>query len=55
MSDLFQLTLKHAQVLRKGKTILGPVELTLEARGLTILMGPNGSGKTTLLRVIHGV
>jgi tungstate transport system ATP-binding protein len=55
VSDLFPLTLKHAQVRRKGKTILGPVELTLEARGLTILMGPNGSGKTTLLRVIHGV
>ncbi|SFR64330.1 tungstate transport system ATP-binding protein [Litoreibacter janthinus] len=55
MSSLFPLRLRDAQVRRRGKTILGPVDLELDGQGLTIIVGPNGSGKTTLLRVMHGV
>lgn len=55
MTSLFPLNLTDVQVRRKGKTVLGPVTITLGAFGLTIIVGPNGSGKTTLLRAMHGV
>ena len=48
-------TLHAAKVRRRGKTILGPLDLTLGPKGFTIVLGPNGSGKTTLLKVLHGV
>lgn len=40
---------------RRGKTLLGPLDLDLSADGFTIVLGPNGSGKTTLLRALHGL
>ena len=49
------VTLTSAIVKRRGKTILGPVDLTLPDHGFTIVLGPNGSGKTTLLKILHGV
>lgn len=55
VSGLLPLRLQGVAVRRRGRTILGPLDLTLQAEGLTILMGPNGSGKTTLLRVLHGI
>ena len=42
-------------VRRRGKQVLGPVDLNVGADGFTMLIGPNGSGKTTLLRVMHGI
>jgi tungstate transport system ATP-binding protein len=35
--------------------LVGPVDLTLEAGGITVVIGPNGSGKTSLLRMMHGL
>lgn len=55
MVDLFPLVLAQATVRRKGRGLLGPVDLTLPAQGMTMVIGPNGAGKTTLLRVMHGV
>ena len=49
------LTLSQAVVKRRGKRILGPVDLHLSTAEITIVLGPNGAGKTTLLRVLHGV
>lgn len=49
------LTLAAATVRRRGKDILGPIDLELGAEGFTIVLGPNGSGKTTLLKILHGV
>lgn len=49
------LTLEEALVRRRGKVLLGPVSLALDAPEFTIVLGPNGAGKTTLLRVLHGV
>jgi len=46
----------HAAVVREhGRTLAGPVNLTLEGKGVTIVIGPNGSGKTMLLRMLHGL
>lgn len=55
MSAQFPLTLNNVLVRRQGKTVLGPVDHVLNAKGATIIIGPNGSGKTTLLRVMHGI
>lgn len=55
MSALFPLTLQDVLVRRKGKRVLGPIDLVLNPSGPTIVIGPNGSGKTTLLRVLHGI
>ncbi|WP_322889486.1 MULTISPECIES: ATP-binding cassette domain-containing protein [unclassified Yoonia] len=55
MVTILPLELKGARVTRRGKTLLGPVDLTIAGQGCTIIMGPNGSGKTTLLRMMHGL
>jgi tungstate transport system ATP-binding protein len=49
------VSLKDMRVKKRGKTILGPIDLDLAATGFTIVLGPNGAGKTTLLKVLHGV
>ncbi|MEL6452786.1 MAG: ATP-binding cassette domain-containing protein [Pseudomonadota bacterium] len=54
MVDLFPLTLAGAETSRRGKRLVGPVDLRLDGQGLCVVMGPNGSGKTTLLRLMHG-
>jgi len=55
VSAAFPLTLQGVHVRRQGRSLLGPLELTLGQKGTTIVVGPNGSGKTTLLRVMHGI
>lgn len=55
VNSILPLTLKHVVVRRRGKRLIGPVSLTLQAEGVTIVIGPNGSGKTTLLRSMHGI
>lgn len=54
MSNVFPLTLTKAETSRRGKRLVGPVDLTIDGSRTTVLMGPNGSGKTTLLRLMHG-
>lgn len=49
------LTLAGATLRRRGKVLVGPVDLTLGASGVTVVIGPNGSGKTSLLRMMHGL
>ncbi len=55
VSALLPLVLEGVEMRRGGRRILGPLSLTLEGQGVTILMGPNGSGKTSLLRAMHGL
>ncbi|WP_424941148.1 ATP-binding cassette domain-containing protein [Aliiroseovarius sp. S253] len=55
MSTLFPLILTRATIRRKGKRLVGPIDLTLQGQGITIVIGPNGAGKTTLLRMMHGI
>ena len=38
-----------------GATILGPLDLALEAGSYTCVLGASGSGKTTLLRAVAGL
>jgi len=53
--NILPLTLREITVKRRGKHILGPVSLTLQGKGISVVVGPNGSGKTTLLRAMHGL
>lgn len=54
MSSLFPMTMTKAQTARRGKVLVGPIDLTLSGQGVTVIMGPNGAGKTSLLRLMHG-
>lgn len=38
-----------------GRDLLDGLDLTLEGRGITVIMGPNGAGKSLLLRLLHGL
>lgn len=55
MSDLFPLAVSGATSRRAGKTLVGPVDLTLGPNGITVVIGPNGAGKTSLLQMLHGI
>lgn len=55
VSPILPLTLQSVELRRGGRTILGPVSLTLDGEGITMVIGPNGSGKTSLLRAMHGL
>jgi tungstate transport system ATP-binding protein len=52
---MFPVVAKGALVRRQGKVLGGPVDLTLQGQGVTIVIGPNGAGKTTLLKMLHGI
>lgn len=55
VESLFPVTLQGATLRRAGKTLVGPVDLRLDATGVTTVIGPNGAGKTSLLRMMHGI
>lgn len=50
MSVVARLT--GVEVVREGRSILGPLDLSVAAGGHLAVLGPNGSGKTTLLRIL---
>lgn len=54
MTEIFPLKVRGAATSRRGKTLVGPVDLELAGQGVCVVIGPNGSGKTTLLRLLHG-
>lgn len=53
--SVLPLAIAGASVHRGGARLIGPVDLRVEGRGATAVIGPNGSGKTTLLRLMHGL
>ena len=46
-------SVKNLQVLFHGRAILQDINLTLNARGIIVIIGPSGSGKTTFLRSLN--
>ena len=55
VTALLPLRATGAMVRRKGKRLVGPVDLTLKENAFTIVIGPNGAGKTSLLKMLHGI
>lgn len=55
MVAIYPITLAQAEVRKAGKSLLGPLDLSLAKDGLTIVIGPNGAGKSTLLKTLHGM
>lgn len=53
--SILPLTMLGAVAKIRGTSIVGPIDLTIDGTGMTVVMGPNGSGKTTLLRLMHGL
>lgn len=54
VSTLLPLEVKEAVSRRRGRTLVGPVDLRIEGPGITVVIGPNGAGKTSLLSLLHG-
>lgn len=52
---MFPMTASDLSVKVRQKHIIGPINLTINQGGITVLMGPNGAGKTTLLKALHGI
>lgn len=52
---ILPLKVTEAHVRRRGRTLIGPVSMTVAPTGFSVVMGPNGAGKTTLLRMLHGM
>lgn len=55
VTSILPFTMLGALAKFRGKTLVGPVDLSISVQGFTVVMGPNGSGKTTLLRLMHGL
>ncbi len=55
MSALLPMRATGACVHRRGKRLIGPIDLVLDGQGITALIGPNGAGKSTLLKALHGL
>lgn len=55
VAPLLPLTALGIEVRRRGKPLLGPIDLQLDQPQITIVLGPNGAGKTTLLKALHGI
>ena len=53
--SILPLHLEGAVARIRGKTLIGPIDLSVGEQGFTVVIGPNGSGKTTLLRLMHGL
>ena len=52
---MFPMTACDLSVKVRQKHIIGPINLTINEGGITVLVGPNGAGKTTLLKALHGI
>jgi len=55
MNGILPLRLEEVSYAARGRTIIAPLSLTLEAGMSTIVLGANGAGKSVLMRLMHGL
>jgi len=53
--SILPLEVSKLAFVRDGRRLIDDLDLTLNADGLTMILGANGSGKSLLLRLIHGL
>ena len=52
---ILPLRLEEVSFSARGRTIIAPLSLELEAGPSTIILGANGAGKSVLMRLMHGL
>jgi len=55
MNGILPLRLERVSFAAGGRTIIDPLDLTLEAGASTVILGANGAGKSVLMRLMHGL
>jgi len=55
VSALLPMRMAGGTVHRRGKRLIGPIDLEIAGQGVTAVIGPNGAGKSTLLKALHGL
>jgi tungstate transport system ATP-binding protein len=55
VNGILPLRLEGVSFAAGGRTIIEPLDLTLEAGASTVLLGANGAGKSVLMRIMHGL
>ena len=55
MNGILPLRLEGVSFAAGGRTIIAPLDLTLEAGASTVILGANGAGKSVLMRLMHGL
>jgi len=54
-SSLFPLRVENLKLKVDGRQLIDSIDLTLEGKHRTVIMGANGAGKSLLLRLLHGL
>lgn len=52
---MLPLRLEEVSFSARGRTIIAPLSLELDAGPSTIILGANGAGKSVLMRLMHGL
>ena len=52
---MFPLSVSGAEISVNSKRLVGPINLMIKQKGISVVLGANGSGKTTLLEALHGL
>ena len=53
--SLLPIELQNISYNPNNNLIISNLNLTIESKGITVIMGPNGSGKSVLIRLLHGL
>ena len=52
---MFPLRVESLEINIKSKKLIGPINLLIRQKGISVVLGANGSGKTTLLEALHSL
>ena len=53
--SLLPIKMRDISYNPNNNLIISNLNLTIESKGITVIMGPNGSGKSILVRLLHGL